>query len=107
MSSHKEPTSKQLEDLYNVVQQKGVFGTQDEFMNFIDTEGVGQLYSFIPEGTFGNAQEFFNYYEPFLKKKRRNFAIGVSFGGSKYGFYLDWRWGSRTGECFFGFTYGK
>ena len=80
MSNHKEPTSKELNDLYNVVQQKGVFETQDEFMNFIDTEGVGQLYSFIPEGTFGNAQEFVSYYEPFLKKKDETSQSGSASG---------------------------
>ena len=81
MSIPKEPIPKQLEDLYSFFEEKGVFKTQDEFMNYINTEGIGTLYPYIGEGAFSNSQEFVSYYEPFLKKKDETSGSGSASGG--------------------------
>lgn len=106
MSIPKEPIPKQLEDLYSFFQQQGVFETQDAFMNYINTEGIGTLYPYIAKGTFSNSQEFVSYYEPFLKKKDETSGSG-SASGVKVRFLPRLEVGIKNRGCFFGFTYGK
>jgi len=67
---------KDLIALFKVLKDQGIFESEDQMMQVIESEGIEVLYPAMPEGMFDDVDSFVEAFPGALKKKDESMVIG-------------------------------
>ena len=75
---------KDLKALFQILQKKGVFKTEESMMAVIEAEGIEVLFPVMPEGMFNSVESFASAFPGAVKKKR---LFRTYFSRGRYGIH--------------------